>query len=78
MTEDIKEHPKDVVYERVVDIISTSNFIHFKNNTLKRLINNFSNIYRCRNSTILLETLYSEKLKTFETNNDLRHGNNSE
>lgn len=66
--EDIKEHPKDVVFERVVDVIESGKYIHFKNDSIINLINNFSNIYKCRESTKQLNNLYEEKLKTFENN----------
>jgi len=65
---DITEHPKVIVKDIVIDIILTSNYTHFKNGSLKRLINNFWNIYKCRESQKEIETLYNHKLNEFETN----------
>lgn len=65
---DIKEHPKKIVYEKVANIICTSQYIHLKNNSIINLINNFSNIYKCRESIKNLEIFYQHKLDKFEHN----------
>jgi len=65
---EITEHPKTVVKNKVIDVIMSSEYVHFKNNSVSNLINNFSNIYRCKESTKELETLYEHKLNEFENN----------
>lgn len=66
LMETYKEHMKQISFRVVEKNIETSKWIHFHNNSINNLINNFSNIYKCRDSTNKLRTLYNEKLKTFE------------
>lgn len=52
-------------YSRIIEIIDNSNYLHFNNGTLKNLINNFFNIYKCNDSKKKLMTYYYHKLQFF-------------
>jgi len=53
-------------YCRLIDIIKSSYYLHFVNGTLLNLINNFFNIYKCKDSRDKLIYFYNHQLELFK------------
>ena len=51
---------------KVLKTIETAEFIHIMNGSVLNLINNFNDMYKCKEHEDVLHLSYLEKLKEFE------------
>jgi hypothetical protein len=50
---------------KVLRTIETAGYVHLMNGTVLNLINNFNNMYKCKQYSDVLNAGYNERLKEF-------------